>query len=114
MTERERFLNTLDRLPVPGRVPTYEQVFFLTMEAFGRVHPLQRQFAQWGQMSSAERDRHARDLAEIYLDVRRSLREGMARGRGYVFCTSNCAYTGLDLARYELMNRTWHEEGIYG
>ncbi|MDR1144753.1 MAG: uroporphyrinogen decarboxylase family protein [Verrucomicrobiales bacterium] len=322
MTERERFLRTLDRLPVPGRVPTYEQVFFLTLEAFGRVHPLQRQFAQWGQMSPAERDRHARDMAEIYIavarryhhsamfvhvdygtdrivdwprlrrvleyirelsglefavllhgdptfaiptgetmtdfatrmyedadslkretmtllleyedltrrlhgtglvdgfvlcsdycfnaapfytddmfndlvapylariistyrdlgfytikhsdgnlnplleaivqcrphaihsldpqggvslaavsarygdrvalcgnvncgllqtgtpeqvadDARRSLREGMARGRGYVFCTSNCAYTGLDLARYELMNRTWYEEGIY-
>jgi len=50
---------------------------------------------------------------ECEADVRRSLREGMARGAGYVFCTSNCAYTGLPLERYELMNRIWREEGIY-
>jgi uroporphyrinogen decarboxylase len=46
-------------------------------------------------------------------DVRRALREGMRRGSGYVFSTSNCAYTGLALERYELMNRIWFEEGIY-
>lgn len=49
---------------------------------------------------------------EIIADVRRSLRDGM-NGWGYVFCTSNCAYTGLSLERYELMNRIWYEEGIY-
>jgi len=37
----------------------------------------------------------------------------MARGAGYIFCTSNCAYTGLPLERYELMNKIWREEGIY-
>jgi uroporphyrinogen decarboxylase len=46
-------------------------------------------------------------------DVRRSLRDGMARGRGYIFCTSNCAYTGLPLERYELMHRIWAEDGAY-
>ena len=34
-------------------------------------------------------------------------------GWGYIFCTSNCVYTGMPLERYELMNRIWWEEGIY-
>lgn len=49
---------------------------------------------------------------EVIADVRRSLRDGM-NGWGYIFCTSNCAYTGMPLERYELMNRIWWEEGIY-
>lgn len=49
---------------------------------------------------------------EVIDDVRRSLRQGM-EGYGYIFSTSNCAYTGLELERYELMNRIWREEGIY-
>lgn len=49
---------------------------------------------------------------QVIEDVRRSLRQGMD-GWGYIFCTSNCAYTGLSLERYEMMNRIWREEGIY-
>ena len=49
---------------------------------------------------------------EVIADVRRALRQGMD-GWGYVFCTSNCAYTGLSLERYERINRIWWEEGIY-
>lgn len=49
---------------------------------------------------------------ELVEDVRRALREGMP-GYGYIFATSNCVFTGLDLKRYELMNRIWWEEGIY-
>jgi len=49
---------------------------------------------------------------EVIADVRRSLREGMD-GWGYIFCTSNCVYTGLPLERYEMMNKIWWEEGIY-
>ena len=45
-------------------------------------------------------------------DVRRALRQGMP-GYGYIFSTSNCAFTGLELKRYELMNKIWWEEGIY-
>lgn len=45
-------------------------------------------------------------------DIRRSLREGMD-GYGYIFCTSNCVYTGMPPERYELMNRIWQAEGIY-
>ena len=49
---------------------------------------------------------------DVVRDVRRALRDGM-QGWGYVFCTSNCAYTGLPLERYELLNRIWWEEGVY-
>ncbi len=49
---------------------------------------------------------------QVVADVRRSLRDGM-EGWGYIFCTSNCVYTGLPLERYELMHRIWLEEGIY-
>ena len=49
---------------------------------------------------------------ELVEDVRRALRQGMP-GYGYIFSTSNCAFTGLELKRYELMNRIWWEEGIY-
>ena len=49
---------------------------------------------------------------ELIEDVRRALRQGMP-GYGYIFSTSNCAFTGLELKRYELMNKIWWEEGIY-
>jgi len=49
---------------------------------------------------------------ECIADVRRTLRDGMP-GYGYIFSTSNCAYTGLPLERYELMNKIWREDGIY-
>lgn len=41
---------------------------------------------------------------ECRSDVIRSLSEGMERGYGYIFSTSNCAYTGLPLKRYAMMN----------
>ena len=37
----------------------------------------------------------------------------MATGRGYVFSTSNCAYTGLPLERYEMMIDLWRKYGNY-
>lgn len=49
---------------------------------------------------------------ECIADIRRSLREGMAEP-GYIFCTSNCIYTGMPLERYELMHHIWREEGVY-
>ena len=49
-------------------------------------------------------------MEELEEDVRRSLRQGMP-GYGYIFSTSNCAYTGLGLDRYERMNQIWWEEG---
>ena len=50
---------------------------------------------------------------ECAADVRRSLREGMKGGTGYIFSTSNCVYTGLPLERYELMHSIWKNEGIW-
>ena len=50
---------------------------------------------------------------ECRQDVLRSLREGMAEGGGYIFCTSNCAYTGLALERYEMMMDIWRQYGSY-
>ena len=44
--------------------------------------------------------------------MRRSLAEGM-EGWGYIFCTSNCVYTGMPLARYELMMDIYEKEGVY-
>jgi len=67
MTERERFLKTLRREPVPGRVPTFELEFYLTMEALGRVHPSHRRYGQWDQMSDRERELHLLDQAEIFV-----------------------------------------------
>ena len=50
---------------------------------------------------------------DCYGDAMRALKEGMANGRGYIFSTSNCAYTGLALERYEMINKVWHEFGNY-
>ena len=46
MTPRERFIAALNRQPLTGRVPHFELVFFLTMEAFGKVHPSHRHYDQ--------------------------------------------------------------------
>jgi uroporphyrinogen decarboxylase len=67
LTPRERFIAALERRPLPGPVPHFELVFFLTMEAFGKVHPCQRNYAQWDQMSPREKRLQIADLAEIYL-----------------------------------------------
>lgn len=67
MTPREGFIAALERRPVPGRVPHFELVFFLTMEAFGRVHPSQRKYGQWKQMSKEEQDLHIKDVADLHV-----------------------------------------------
>lgn len=69
MTPRERFIAALERRPVEGRVPHFELVFFLTMEAFGKVHPSQRAYLQWDQMSDSERALHRSEMADIYLET---------------------------------------------
>jgi uroporphyrinogen decarboxylase len=67
MTSRDRFAAALDRRPLLGRVPHFELVFFLTMEAFGKVHPSHRGYHQWQQMQPAERSLHIADMADIYI-----------------------------------------------
>ncbi len=71
MTNRERFLKTLQCEAIGGQAPTFELVFFLTMEAFGRVHPHQRSYSQWKQMSPRERQLHIDDMAELHLETAR-------------------------------------------
>jgi uroporphyrinogen decarboxylase len=50
---------------------------------------------------------------QVVASDRYALRYGMP-GRGYVFSTSNCIYTGMPLDRYELILKVWKEEGNYG
>lgn len=72
MTSRERFITALERKPITGRVPTFELVFYLTMEKFGKVHPTHRLYHQWDQMSEKERQLHRRDIAGLYIDTARA------------------------------------------
>lgn len=67
ITPRERFTAALERRPLTGLVPHFELVFFLTMEAFGKVHPSHRFYSQWDQMETKERELHRREMAGIYL-----------------------------------------------
>jgi len=64
---RERFIAALERKPITGLVPHFELVFFLTMEAFGKVHPSHRHYSQWDQMSEKERQLHRVDIADIFI-----------------------------------------------
>jgi len=66
---RERFIAALERRPLLGRVPHFELVFFLTMEAFGQMHVSQRSFGQWDQMEEKERALHRIQMAEQYIAV---------------------------------------------
>jgi len=67
MTPREKFIKALKREPITGRVPHFELVFYLTMEAFGKVHPMHRIYSQWDQMKEAERQLHREDMADLYI-----------------------------------------------
>jgi len=67
VTPRERFIAALERRPLTGRVPHFELVFFLTMEAFGRLHFSQRSYGQWDQMEEKERRLHRNDMADLYI-----------------------------------------------
>ncbi len=67
MTPRENFINALTFGPPQGRVPHFEMVFFLTMEAFGQVHPSQRNYVQWQQMSAPEKQAHRNNIADLFI-----------------------------------------------
>ena len=71
MTHKERFIEALELRPIKGLVPHFELVFFLTMEAFGKVHPLHRNYAQWDQMSKKERELHRNEIAGLYVETAR-------------------------------------------
>lgn len=69
MTHRERFIKTLKCEKIGGQVPTFELVYFLTMEIMGKVHPCHRNYEQWNQMSYAEQKLHMNDMADLYIDI---------------------------------------------
>ena len=69
MTERERFISALKREKIEGRVPTFELVFFLTMEVLGKVHPSHRSYHQWNQSGAKEKELHLRDMAFCHTEI---------------------------------------------
>lgn len=69
MTERERFIKALKREPLEGRCPTFELVFFLTLEAIGKIHPSHQHFHQWDQMSTTEKKLHIDYVADCHIEV---------------------------------------------
>lgn len=69
MTERERFIKALKRDPIEGHCPTFELVFFLTLEAIGKIHPSQQRFDQWNQMSRIEQKLHIDYIADCHIEV---------------------------------------------
>lgn len=69
MTHKERFIKTLKGEKIGGQVPTFELVFFLTMEAFGKIHPSHRAYYQWNQMSQNERNLHMNEMADLYIET---------------------------------------------
>ncbi|NIA14139.1 MAG: hypothetical protein GWP08_08660 [Nitrospiraceae bacterium] len=68
-TPRERFIAALERRPIAGRVPHFELVFFLTMEAFGKIHPSHRAYGQWAQMTDTERALHRNEMADLFIQT---------------------------------------------
>jgi uroporphyrinogen decarboxylase len=68
-TPRERIIAALNHEPLTGRVPHFELVFFLTMEAFGKVFPGHRSYHQWDQMEEKERQLHRNDIADIFIQT---------------------------------------------
>lgn len=69
MTPKERFIAALERKPIVGHVPHFELVFYLTMEAIGKVHPIHRHYVQWDQMSETEQRLQREDIADCYLEI---------------------------------------------
>ena len=49
---------------------------------------------------------------EVIASARYALTNGMPGGR-YIFSTSNCVYTGMQLERYDLILDVWRREGNY-
>jgi uroporphyrinogen decarboxylase len=67
ISPRQNFITALELGTPSGLVPHFELVFYLTMEAFGKVHPSQRYYGQWNQMEAKERQLHREEMADIYI-----------------------------------------------
>lgn len=100
MTHRNRFIAALEGKQLPGRVPHFELAFFLTMEAFGRIHPTHRNYHQWHQMSENERQLHRRDVADLFVQTARRFEHSA------IFAQAAGGWGGWysDLQTEELMN----------
>ena len=64
-------INALEHGKPEWLVPHFELEFFLSMEAFGKVHPAHRRFFQWEQMSGKERDLQRKDVAALQVETYR-------------------------------------------
>jgi uroporphyrinogen decarboxylase len=71
LSPRDKFIMALEREQPPGRVPTFELVFFLTMELLDKVHPRHRYLDQWSQMSDREKQRQIADAGDVYIRTAR-------------------------------------------
>ncbi len=71
LTPRQKFITALEGKQAPGHVPTFELVFFLTMELLGKVHPSHRSLSQWDQMSGKEKRRQVADAGDSYIETAR-------------------------------------------
>jgi len=69
MTHKERFISAMKHEPISGRVPHFELVFYLTMEAFGKVHPTHRNYSNWNNMTEEERQIQREDCADVYIET---------------------------------------------
>lgn len=83
MKGKERFINALKRNKPIDKIPTFELVYYLTMELMGKVHPTHRNYAQWDQMTARERNLHIQDMARVYVDTAKHY------GHDAIFCHHN-------------------------
>ena len=71
LSHRERFIMALEGKQPHGQVPTFELVFYLTMELLGKVHPSHRYLSQWDQMSIKEKRAQVADAGDVFIDTAR-------------------------------------------
>jgi len=68
MTPREKLIMTFEGKQAPGIVPTFELVFFLTKELFGKTHPSHMDWSGWEERSEKEQEAAIRECAETYVE----------------------------------------------
>lgn len=107
MTPRERFIAALERKPLTGRVPHFELVFFLTMEAFGKVHPFHRNYSQWDQMEEKERQLHRADMADVLIATAERFEHSaiVIPAAAYFWCNVEELFHLIDLIREKTGDR---------
>ncbi len=69
MTPREKFTAALNHEPIIGRVPHFELLFYPTMQAFNKIHPMYHSVGPWGQLDTQEKQMHFDYIANVYVDI---------------------------------------------